>query len=132
MPGLVPGTHVFRATKQDVGGRDKPGHDAVGERDFLARGLQAVRDAPHFTPSPRLRGEGGVRGRLHKLRLAEAPLTAPNSCVPPCRVAPRVVARGQALSPRARGEERRVPLTPAPARPQSRSAPTPAAPADTA
>ena len=27
MPGLVPGTHVFRATKQDVGGRDKPGHD---------------------------------------------------------------------------------------------------------
>jgi hypothetical protein len=22
MPGLVPGTHVFRATKQDVGGRD--------------------------------------------------------------------------------------------------------------
>jgi hypothetical protein len=31
MPGLVPGTHVFRATKQDVGGRDKPGHDALGE-----------------------------------------------------------------------------------------------------
>jgi hypothetical protein len=30
MPGLVPGTHVFRATKQDVGGRDKPGHDALG------------------------------------------------------------------------------------------------------
>jgi hypothetical protein len=28
MPGLVPGTHVVRATKQDVGGRDKPGHDA--------------------------------------------------------------------------------------------------------
>ena len=25
MPGLVPGTHVFRATKQNVGGRDKPG-----------------------------------------------------------------------------------------------------------
>jgi hypothetical protein len=23
MPGLVPGTHVFRATKQGVGGRDK-------------------------------------------------------------------------------------------------------------
>jgi hypothetical protein len=22
MPGLVPGTHVFRATKQGVGGRD--------------------------------------------------------------------------------------------------------------
>jgi hypothetical protein len=30
MPGLVPGTHVFRATKQGVGGRDKPGHDALG------------------------------------------------------------------------------------------------------
>ena len=30
MPGLVPGTHVFRA-KQDVGGRDKPGHDALDD-----------------------------------------------------------------------------------------------------
>jgi hypothetical protein len=27
MPGLVPGIHVFAATKQDVDGRDKPGHD---------------------------------------------------------------------------------------------------------
>src|SRR5258708_36156605 len=26
----VPGTHVFRATKQGVGGRGKPGHDAAG------------------------------------------------------------------------------------------------------
>jgi len=26
MPGLVPGIHVF-ATRQDVDGRDKPGHD---------------------------------------------------------------------------------------------------------
>ena len=24
---LVPGIHVFRAAKQDVDGRDKPGHD---------------------------------------------------------------------------------------------------------
>jgi len=38
MPGLVPGTHVFRATKQGVGGRDIPGtkcpgagHDALGD-----------------------------------------------------------------------------------------------------
>ena len=31
MPGLVPGTHVFRATKKGVGGRDKPGHDALGD-----------------------------------------------------------------------------------------------------
>ena len=27
MPGLVPGTHVLLCS-QDVGGRDKPGHDA--------------------------------------------------------------------------------------------------------
>jgi hypothetical protein len=28
MPGLVPGIHVFAATKQkNVDGRDKPGHD---------------------------------------------------------------------------------------------------------
>jgi citronellyl-CoA dehydrogenase len=33
MPGLVPGIHVFLSfwvqSKQDVDGRDKPGHDAV-------------------------------------------------------------------------------------------------------
>jgi hypothetical protein len=31
MPGLVPGIHVFLASlnKQDVDGRDKPGHDRV-------------------------------------------------------------------------------------------------------
>jgi hypothetical protein len=31
MPGLVPGIHVFliQLRKQDVDGRDKPGHDAV-------------------------------------------------------------------------------------------------------
>jgi hypothetical protein len=28
MPGLVPGIHVFLgSTKEDVDGRDKPGHD---------------------------------------------------------------------------------------------------------
>jgi hypothetical protein len=27
MPGLVPGIHVFLFYKQDVDGRDKPGHD---------------------------------------------------------------------------------------------------------
>ena len=41
MPGLVPGTHVFRAAKQGVGDRDiralrpssraMPGHDALGD-----------------------------------------------------------------------------------------------------
>ena len=32
MPGLVPGTHVLLqpSSKQGVGGRDKPGHDALG------------------------------------------------------------------------------------------------------
>jgi len=30
MPGLVPGIHVFLSgEKQDVDGRDKPGHDGV-------------------------------------------------------------------------------------------------------
>jgi hypothetical protein len=27
MPGLVPGIHDFPATRKDVDGRDKPGHD---------------------------------------------------------------------------------------------------------
>jgi hypothetical protein len=27
MPGLVPGIHVFFERKEDVDGRDKPGHD---------------------------------------------------------------------------------------------------------
>jgi len=30
MPGLVPGIHVFLSSqKQDVDGRDKPGHDVA-------------------------------------------------------------------------------------------------------
>jgi hypothetical protein len=30
MPGLVPGIHVFTLdVKEDVDGRDKPGHDAL-------------------------------------------------------------------------------------------------------
>jgi beta-N-acetylhexosaminidase len=28
MPGLVPGIHVLSQERQDVDGRDKPGHDA--------------------------------------------------------------------------------------------------------
>jgi hypothetical protein len=27
MPGFMPGIHVFRLLKQDVDGRDRPGHD---------------------------------------------------------------------------------------------------------
>jgi citronellyl-CoA dehydrogenase len=35
MPGLVPGIHVFLCgNKQDVDGRDKPGHD---DAHFFAR-----------------------------------------------------------------------------------------------
>jgi hypothetical protein len=35
MPGLVPGIHVFgSASKKDVDGRDKPGHD---KREQYAR-----------------------------------------------------------------------------------------------
>jgi hypothetical protein len=34
MPGLVPGIHVFDESKQDVDGRDKPGHD---EGDVIER-----------------------------------------------------------------------------------------------
>jgi 2-oxoglutarate/2-oxoacid ferredoxin oxidoreductase subunit beta len=30
MPALVAGIHVFVAAKQDVDGRDKPGHDELG------------------------------------------------------------------------------------------------------
>jgi hypothetical protein len=29
MPGLVPGIHVFAASREDVDGRDEPGHDDV-------------------------------------------------------------------------------------------------------
>jgi hypothetical protein len=29
MPGFMPGIHVFSLVKQDVDGRDKPGHDAI-------------------------------------------------------------------------------------------------------
>jgi hypothetical protein len=33
MPSLVPGIHVFRATSEDVNGRDKPGHDGLSGSD---------------------------------------------------------------------------------------------------
>ncbi len=37
MPGLVPGIHVFLyvLTKQDVDGRDKPGHDGIPSNQIL-------------------------------------------------------------------------------------------------
>jgi hypothetical protein len=39
MPGLVPGIHALLDMKQDVDGRDEPGHDA--ERPVHSRGLPA-------------------------------------------------------------------------------------------
>jgi hypothetical protein len=36
MPGFMPGIHVFLVRKQDVDGRDKPGHD---EKSKAARKL---------------------------------------------------------------------------------------------
>ncbi len=40
MPGLVPGIHVFLAmVKQDVDGRDKPGHDMKCESFVIAAGF---------------------------------------------------------------------------------------------
>jgi hypothetical protein len=36
MPGLVPGIHALAAKKQDVDGRDKPGHDEREVRVFEA------------------------------------------------------------------------------------------------
>jgi hypothetical protein len=43
MPGLVPGIHVLlRFIKEDVDGRDKPGHDVEGHypqvRSWLRKG----------------------------------------------------------------------------------------------
>jgi hypothetical protein len=36
MPGLVPGIHVLcSSTKQDVDGRDEPGHDGAGPIEFI-------------------------------------------------------------------------------------------------
>jgi hypothetical protein len=44
MPGLVPGIHVF-AAKEDVDGRDKPGHDGV-----LTADTHAISMPPIFRP----------------------------------------------------------------------------------
>jgi hypothetical protein len=51
MPGLVPGIHVLIARKQDVDGRDKPGHD---EFDSYRRSLKNSRSsvAEACSPSP--------------------------------------------------------------------------------
>ena len=35
MPGFMPGIHVLKSECKDVDGRDKPGHDAVFNLQFL-------------------------------------------------------------------------------------------------
>jgi hypothetical protein len=47
MPGLVPGIHVFATTsREDVEGRDKPGHDEKATHSQYAR--QRLRMLPAF------------------------------------------------------------------------------------
>ena len=43
MPGLVPGIHVFGVAKEDVDGRDKPGHDDDGESSDKGNTIPASR-----------------------------------------------------------------------------------------
>jgi hypothetical protein len=43
MPGLVPGIHAFDEQKQDVDGRDEPGHDEVR---FVDVAHDALRSPP--------------------------------------------------------------------------------------
>ena len=48
MPGLVPGIHAFLLViKQDVDGRDKPGHDALR----LQMQLRSYSAAARFSPA---------------------------------------------------------------------------------
>ena len=63
MPGLVPGIHVFTvaAEKQDVDGRDKPGHD---EETKMADSLPP----PPLPATIRSRYVDGINGlRMHVL-----------------------------------------------------------------
>jgi hypothetical protein len=56
MPGLVPGIHVFGASKKGVDGRDKPGHDvlaisrAVGLRLAKTSCYQPLAQRPRRQP----------------------------------------------------------------------------------
>ena len=50
MPGLVPGIRVFGIfSKQDVDGRDKPGHDRVASVLFHPH-MRCQQKAPHMSP----------------------------------------------------------------------------------
>jgi hypothetical protein len=51
MPGLVPGIHVFEPSKEDVDGRDKPGHDVLkglAESTFYCNCV--ILNAPECSP----------------------------------------------------------------------------------
>ena len=75
MPGLDPGIHVFPAQKEDVDGRDKPGHDERahyltrdGEEERVASPAMAKQDercvvvaAPLELVEARGRGKGRIR-----------------------------------------------------------------------
>ena len=53
MPGLVPGIHVFAAaSKEDVDGRVKPGHDEKAEHGFLLRSMLEFAERFHPPRSP--------------------------------------------------------------------------------
>jgi uncharacterized protein len=74
MPGLVPGIHVFLSAKQDVDGRDKPGHDEAWVRIVGSRIPPALRagystrmsSAPNPTHQNRLAGETSPYLLQHK------------------------------------------------------------------
>jgi hypothetical protein len=73
MPGLVPGIHVFGTTsKEDVDGRDKPGHDEEATHSQYVR--QRLRMLTAFQSGSEGRAlarlEGWATGR-HPSRLAE-------------------------------------------------------------
>src|SRR5947199_4432843 len=52
MPGLVPGIHVFHDAKQDVDGRDRPGHDGVNGETSMSVRIVDVREVTKPISSP--------------------------------------------------------------------------------
>ena len=65
MPGLVPGIHVFLTAKQDVDGRDEPGHDEIGSvLCFQSIAWNAPKSRRHHVALGRILA---ARGRLDVL-----------------------------------------------------------------
>jgi hypothetical protein len=53
MPGFVPGNHVFlAASKQEVDGRDKPGHDGAACQPLVRRQPARAMAAPAKKTKP--------------------------------------------------------------------------------